>query len=63
LAIALTDSDYLVRVNAAEALDKLNWTPSNEELSAYYWIGKNNFDQCIAIGFPAVEALTVALKV
>jgi HEAT repeat protein len=62
LSIALRDPDYLVRVSVAEALDKLKWTPGNDGTAAYYWISKNNFDQCIALGAPALEALTGALK-
>jgi HEAT repeat protein len=61
LISALRDSNYEVRGNAAETLDKIKWTCNNFELSALYWIAKLDFDKCVAIGAPAVKPLIAEL--
>jgi len=62
LITALNDSDRYVRESAAEALGKTTWKPSNDEISANYWIILREFNKCIAIGSPAVNPLITALK-
>ena len=56
------DNDWLVRKAAAEALDKLNWKPGQDEAGAYYWKTKWDWDKCVEIGAPAVQPLIAALK-
>jgi HEAT repeat protein len=62
LSVALKDSDLNVRAYAAAALDTLEWSPGKDEVSAYYWISKQNFDKCVEIGTPAVEPLIASLN-
>ncbi len=44
------------------AIDKLGWKPGQDEISVYYWLGKGNVQNCVAIGPRAVKPLLVALK-
>ncbi|MGB9872500.1 MAG: HEAT repeat domain-containing protein, partial [Anaerolineae bacterium] len=46
LIAALKDKDSDVREAAAEALDRLGWKPEQDENGAWYWIGKQNWQQC-----------------
>jgi len=52
----------LVRNNAALALDDLGWKPLNIESEAIYSVAKKDWENCIKIGPPAVDALIAALK-
>ena len=45
------------REAAASALDALGWKPGADASAAYYWIAKQEWNQCVAIGAPAVEPL------
>jgi HEAT repeat protein len=62
LVVALSDEDGLVRNNAALALDDLGWKPLNIESEAIYSVAKKDWENCIKIGPPAVDALIAALK-
>jgi len=62
LVIVLSDEDGLVRNNAALALDDLGWKPQNIQSEAIYSVAKKDWENCIKIGPPAVDALIVALK-
>ena len=42
-------------------LDKAGWQPDHSEMAAYYWIWKNQFESCIALGSTAVKPLICAL--
>ena len=44
-------------------LKSMGWRPSNNAASAYYWISKGKYNQCVAIGEPAVELLIDAMNV
>jgi HEAT repeat protein len=46
-----------VRQLAAGKLDLLNWKPQNDAVGATYWIAKEGWEQCVAIGVPAIEPL------
>jgi HEAT repeat protein len=58
---ALTDANSVVRELAAKALDTLGWTPDRTEKGAAYHAAKEEWDECVAIGGPAVEPLILAL--
>jgi HEAT repeat protein len=45
-----------------KALEKLNWKPDQDEASAVYWCVKENWQECVRIGSPAVKPLIDALK-
>ncbi len=62
LIATLKDKDEEVRPAAAEALDKLGWQPDQGQAGAQYWILRQEWDKCAAIGAPAVEPLIAALK-
>ncbi len=62
LIAALKDSDQDVRQRAAKVLDALGWQPDRNEAWATYWIAEPQWDQCVAIGAPAVEPLIATLK-
>jgi len=62
LVAVLKDHDRYVRYAAAIALDRMNWVPDNETDHAYLHLGKQEWDKLQEIGYPAIEALTVALK-
>jgi HEAT repeat protein len=62
LITALNDEDESVRILAADALDKLGWKPDQGEAGALYWIVRRKYDNCVAIGAPAVPPLIAALK-
>lgn len=46
----------------ASALKNLGWCPHMDSISAHYWIGLSDFQQCVSIGAPAVDPLVVALN-
>ncbi|HVP93905.1 MAG TPA: HEAT repeat domain-containing protein [Methanoregulaceae archaeon] len=62
LVEGLKDEDRYVRYATAIALERLNWKPENETLHAYLHLGKQEWDKLQGIGYPAIEALAVALK-
>jgi HEAT repeat protein len=57
LIAALTHSEWYVRKAAAEALDETGWRPDRGGVGAAYWVAKQHWDECVAIGGPAVELL------
>jgi HEAT repeat protein len=62
LIAALEDRDRQVRRATAEALDRLDWEPSENTTGAVYWIVKQDWDQCVALGTLAVEPLIASLE-
>jgi HEAT repeat protein len=58
----LESNDHRARQAAVQALDKLDWQPAKDEISAVYWITKRRWDRCTEIGAAAVEPLIVAFK-
>jgi len=42
---------------AIQVLDGFGWEPENSESGALYWIGKQQWNECVKIGSPAVEPL------
>jgi HEAT repeat protein len=62
LTAALQDGDYIVRRAAAEALDGMGWRPRKDETSARYWVAKQEWKRCAAIGGPAVGPLIAELR-
>lgn len=57
LAEMLESDIQAVRETAADTLDDLGWQPDTEERHAYYCIARSEWEQCAAIGAPAVEPL------
>jgi len=51
-----------LRSKAIEALEKFGWQPEKDRSAAIYWINKNNFEKCLAIGAPALKPLMDALE-
>ena len=43
-------------------LEKLEWQPTRDANGAWYWIVKGKFENCVDIGIPSLEPLTVALE-
>ena len=43
------------------ALKEIGWRPGNDEMSATYWIGESNWEECAKIGAPAVGPIIAAL--
>jgi len=62
LVTVLKDHDRYVRYAAAIALERMNWVPDNETDHSYLHLGKQEWDKLQEIGYPAIEALTIALK-
>jgi len=62
LVRTLKDENLLVREEAANALDKLNWTPVNDTENAYYLIAKEQWNELVKLGKPAIEPLIQALE-
>ena len=59
---ALRDENWQTRKAAAETLDRLGWKPGQDENAAWYWIAKEDWDKCVALGAAAVEPLLDALR-
>ena len=57
----LKDEESSVRSNAAEALNKLGWEPSNQSEEITYLIASNNWYQLKGLGEPVVEPLIALL--
>ena len=49
LIVALKDSDLDVRGAAAYALDRVGWQVGKDEVSAAYWIGKQNWENASSL--------------
>jgi HEAT repeat protein len=57
----ITGDHYTVR-DAARALHVLGWQPSDDDVKARYLVGLGELGDAVALGFPAVEPLILALK-
>lgn len=62
LVRTLKDEDRLAREEAANALEELDWTPDNDTENAYYLIAKEQWNELVKLGEPAIEPLIQALK-
>ncbi len=62
LLATLRDSDLDVREAVVEALDQIGYKPGKYENAAWYWIAKKEWDQCVALGAPALKPLLAVLK-
>jgi HEAT repeat protein len=50
-----------VRRSVTPALEALGWEPGRDEYGAAYWAAKCRWDQCLAVGLPAVKPLIQAI--
>ena len=55
---ALTDENHEVRQAAALALDNLAWRPNTRRQQSEFWIAKQDWNRCAAVGDSAVAALS-----
>lgn len=62
LTTCLEDEDSDVRKAAAEALDRLGWKAEGNATGAAYWVAKQDWEQCLALGDPAVDVLVATLR-
>ena len=58
---ALTDEHFRVRAGVADALDRLNWSPSTAEETVIYLIAKERWSDLARSGVVAVEPLIQVL--
>jgi HEAT repeat protein len=63
LVAALGERRDNVDIAAARALDHLKWEPGSDEGGALYWIAREEWEKCVAIGLPAVKPLIGCLGV
>jgi len=63
LAGALNDPCHPVRMEAAWALDRLDWVPESDLERAGYLIAKEQWNELVRMGRPAIPALIRALEV
>jgi HEAT repeat protein len=57
----LKDTDSKVRYAAAGALQHLSWFPESEDEKASFCVARQQWDQCVLLGAPAIPYLTMAL--
>lgn len=57
LVAALNHPNDEVRWGVAGTLEVLGWKPEPDETGATYWIIKGRWDECVAIGPPAIRPL------
>jgi HEAT repeat protein len=62
LITALVDEEKKIRHTAAEALDKLGWTPDKTGDCAAYWVEKKEWSKCSVYGTFAIKPLLLALR-
>ncbi len=62
VAFLRDDNQRKNRQIAADALDLLGWHPGLDETGAWYWITRNNLDNCAPIGVAAVSPLMTFIK-
>jgi hypothetical protein len=62
LTDGLKDPDRFVRYATAIALEKIGWEPENDTQHAYLHLGKQEWEKLAAVGAPAIEPLSLALK-
>lgn len=58
----LQDSDATGRKNAAEALQRLRWRPTNKTEEVWFLIALRRAEECVALGSVAVEPLITVLQ-
>lgn len=46
----------------AAALEKLGWKPGIDETGMAYWIAKQDWEECVRIGAPAVQSLIAVVQ-
>jgi len=63
LVVRLRDPNQEVRRSVAQALERFGWQPGEDETGAWYWIARQEWPRCIALGDPAVKPLTLCLTV
>lgn len=63
LAEALNDPGHHVRMEAAWALDRLGWAPKSNLARAEYLIAKEQWNELIQMGRPAIPPLIQALDI
>ena len=61
LVVALRDENKYVRNGAAKALEKVQWSPTQPEDQAYYYLSSLDWSALGSIGEEAVPALQLAL--
>lgn len=62
LSEALWDPHEAVRRQAAASLDQLKWQPADDRERAAHRATFRDWDACVALGPPAVDALAVAIE-
>jgi HEAT repeat protein len=62
VAFLRDDNQRKNRQIAADALDLHGWHPGLDETGAWYWITRNNLDNCAPIGVAAVSPLMTFIK-
>lgn len=62
LISAVKDYDWSVRKAAADALDKIGWKPGEDLIGVQYWIAKEDWEECIKLGEPAIVPLKEMLQ-
>lgn len=58
----LANPDHGIRLQAAEALEKLNGVPADPQDKALYYIAKNDWDKLMQLRMAAIRPLVWALK-
>ncbi len=61
LTTALRDEAWSVRLSAAEALDAIQWEPTEEHI-VHYWIAKGQCERCVPLGEAAIGPLVAVLQ-
>jgi len=56
------ENDLTTRQAIVRALDGLGWKPANSAAGAIYWISKERWDQCAALGETAIEPLLAVIQ-
>jgi hypothetical protein len=54
---AIQEGSGYSREKVAEVLEEIGWQPGKDEAGAYYWIAKQEWEECAGIGAPAVGPL------
>jgi HEAT repeat protein len=62
LTVLLRHADHRIRLSASDALGKNHWEPVDADGEAWFAMGKQAWDACIALGTPAIPPLRCALQ-
>lgn len=62
IAPLLMAHDRHLRAAAAQSLDTMGWQPDQSAPAAAYWLAKEQWDRCVAMGAPAAPILIATLK-